>query len=70
MPDALSLLYKVIDGRNRHSSTAIITNVNLKDWTDYLGEPPMTMALLDRVIDQTNLITFKGESLRNFTTKS
>ena len=70
VPDALSLLYKVIDGRNRRSSTAIITNVNLKDWTDYLGDPPMTMALLDRVIDQTNLITFKGESIRNFTTKS
>lgn len=64
VPDALSLLYKVIDGRNRRSSTAIITNVNLEDWTDYLGDPPMTMAILDRVIDQTNVITFKGDSIR------
>jgi DNA replication protein DnaC len=64
VPDALSLLYKVIDGRNRRSSTAIITNVNFKDWTDYLGDPPMTMALLDRVIDQTNLIAFDGETIR------
>ena len=64
VPDALSLLYKVIDGRNRRSSTAIITNVNLDDWTDYLGDPPMTMALLDRVVDQTNVITFKGDSIR------
>lgn len=32
VPEALSLIYKVIDGRNRRSSTAIITNVNLKDW--------------------------------------
>jgi DNA replication protein DnaC len=64
VPDALSLLYKVIDGRNRRSSTAIITNVNLEDWTDYLGDPPMTMALLDRVVDQTNVITFKGDSIR------
>jgi len=54
--DALSLLYKVIDGRNRPSSTAIITNVNFDDWTEYLGDPPMMMALLDRVVDQTNLI--------------
>lgn len=64
VPEALSLLYKVIDGRNRRSSTAIITNVNLKDWTDYLGDPPMTMALLDRVIDQTNIITFSGHTGR------
>ena len=56
VPDALSLLYKVIDGRNRRSSTAVITNVNFDDWTEYLGDPPMTMALLDRVVDQTNLI--------------
>jgi DNA replication protein DnaC len=64
IPEALSLLYKVIDGRNRRNSTAIITNVNLKDWTDYLGDPPMTMALLDRVIDQTNIITFSGRTVR------
>jgi DNA replication protein DnaC len=64
VPDALSLLYKVIDGRNRRSSTAVITNVSFDDWTEYLGDPPMTMALLDRVVDQTNLIKFAGESIR------
>jgi len=64
VPDALSLLYKVIDGRNRRSSTAIVTNVNFDDWTDYLGDPPMTMALLDRVVDQTNVIPFEGDSIR------
>lgn len=64
VPDALSLLYKVIDGRNRRSSTAIVTNVNLEDWTDYLGDPPMTMALLDRIVDQTNVIMFQGDSIR------
>ena len=64
VPDALSLLYKVIDGRNRRSSTAVITNVSFDDWTEYLGDPPMTMALLDRVVDQTKPITFKGESIR------
>lgn len=69
VPDALSLLYKVIDGRNRRSSTAIITNVNFDNWTDYLGDPPMTMALLDRVVDQTNLITFEGDSIRHLKNK-
>jgi len=69
VPDALSLLYKVIDGRNRRSSTAIITNVNFDDWTEYLGDPPLMMALLDRVVDQTNLIPFEGESIRKLMKK-
>jgi len=69
VPDALSLLYKVIDGRNRRSSTAIITNVSFDDWTEYLGDPPMTMALLDRVVDQTNLISFEGDSIRKLKKK-
>lgn len=69
VPEALSLLYKVIDGRNRRSSTAVITNVSFDDWTEYLGDPPMTMALLDRVVDQTNLIKFAGKSIRDLKQK-
>lgn len=64
VPDALSLLYKVIDGRNRRRSTAVITNVNMSDWTDYLGDPPMTMALLDRVMDRSIQIPFEGKTHR------
>lgn len=64
VPDALSLLYKVIDGRNRRCSTAVITNVNMSDWTDYLGDPPMTMALLDRVMDRSVQVPFDGETQR------
>ena len=64
VPDALSLIYKVIDGRNRRSSTAVITNVSFGDWTDYLGDPPMTMALLDRVVDRSIVIIFEGKSGR------
>ncbi len=64
VPDALSLLYKVIDGRNRRCSTAVLTNVNMSDWTDYIGDPPMTMALLDRVMDRSIQIPFEGKSYR------
>lgn len=64
VPDALSLLYKVIDGRNRRRSTAVLTNVNMSDWTDYLGDPPMTMALLDRVMDRSIQIPFEGKTYR------
>ncbi|MEZ6099717.1 MAG: ATP-binding protein [Pirellulaceae bacterium] len=36
----------------------------IPSWTDYLSDPPMTMALLDRVVDQTNVIPFEGDSIR------
>ena len=63
-PDALSLLYKVIDGRNGHGSTAVLTNVDFGDWTEYLGDPPLVMALLDRVVDRSIIVKFDGKSYR------
>lgn len=63
-PDALSLLYKVIDSRNGQGSTAVVTNVDFGDWTDYLGDPPLVMALLDRVVDRSIIVKFDGKSYR------
>ena len=51
-PQALSLLYKVIDKRNPRRSTALITNIDFDTWNEYLGDPPMVMALLDRLLDR------------------
>lgn len=63
-PESPSLLYKVIDHRNRRGSTALVTNVDFNDWTDYLGDPPMAMALLDRVVDGAIIQRFEGKSYR------
>jgi DNA replication protein DnaC len=63
-PEWSSLLYKVIDSRNRHGSTALVTNVEFKYWTDYLGDPPLAMALLDRVVDGAIIHKFRGKSYR------
>jgi len=51
-PQALSLLYKVIDKRNPRRNTALITNIPFDAWNEYLGDPPMVMALLDRLLDR------------------
>ena len=63
-PEWSSLLYKVIDSRNRRGSTALVTNIEFKHWTDYLGDPPLAMALLDRVVDGAIIHKFKGKSYR------
>lgn len=65
-PESSSLLYKVIDGRNQRGSTALVTNVDFQEWTSYLGDPPLAMALLDRVVDDAIIQRFAGKSYRAF----
>jgi DNA replication protein DnaC len=61
---APSLLYKVIDSRSQQASTALVTNVDFESWGDYLGDPPLAMALLDRVVDGAIIHRFQGKSYR------
>jgi DNA replication protein DnaC len=68
-PDALSLLFKVVQCRNRRSSTALVTNIDPKSWTDYLGDPPLAMALLDRIVDAAIIYQFEGKSYRDHRSK-
>ena len=63
-PESPSLLYKVIDHRNGRGSTAMVTNIEFTNWTDYLGDPPLAMALLDRVVDGAITRRFQGKSYR------
>lgn len=65
-PESSSLLYKVIDSRSRRGSTAMITNIDFDGWTDYLGDPPLAMALLDRVVDGAIIQRMDGKSYREF----
>jgi DNA replication protein DnaC len=65
-PESPSLLYKVIDSRSRRGSTAMVTNVDFKEWTDYLGDPPLVMAILDRLVDDTIIQRFEGKSYRAY----
>ena len=63
-PQAPSLLYKVIDSRTRKRSTALVTNIDFAAWGEYLGDPPIAMALLDRVVDGAIIHKFQGKSYR------
>ncbi len=63
-PQAPSLLYMVMDSRTRKRSTALVTNIDFEAWGKYLGDPPMAMALLDRVVDGAIIHKFQGKSYR------
>ncbi len=61
---AASLLYKVIDTRCQQRSTALVTNIDFDAWGDYLGDPPLAMAFLDRLVDGAMVLKIKGRSYR------
>jgi DNA replication protein DnaC len=63
-PQAAHLLYKVVHARHQKRSTALITNVDFNAWTEYLGDAPLAMALLDRLVDGAIVIKIKGPSYR------
>ena len=63
-PQASSLWYKVIDARNQRVSTALVTNIDFEAWADYLGDAPLAMAFLDRVVHGATIVKLKGQSYR------
>jgi DNA replication protein DnaC len=63
-PQAAHLLYKVIASRHQKRSTILITNVDFDAWAAYLGDPPLAMAMLDRLVDGAIVIKIKGPSYR------
>ena len=63
-PEAASLWYKIIDARSQRSSTALVTNIDFESWATYLGDAPLAMAMLDRVVDGATIVKLKGKSYR------
>jgi len=59
------LLFKVIDERYKQDKPIIFTtNIQEDDWSDYLGDPISTKAILDRIFHHSIKIQIKGPSYR------
>jgi DNA replication protein DnaC len=63
-PQAASLLYKIMDARSQKVSTALVTNIDFEAWGEYLGDPPLAMAFLDRLVDGAIILKIQGKSYR------
>ena len=63
-PQAAHLLYKVIVARHHRTSTALVTNIDFDGWADYLGDAPLAMAFLDRLVEGAIIVKIKGRSYR------
>jgi len=60
----VSLFFKVIDGRYCEGSTLTTTNIDFRELGDYLGDPVVTTAIVDRMVHHSIIITIQGPSFR------
>jgi DNA replication protein DnaC len=61
---ASTFYYRLLDARTGRRSTALATNIDFKAWADYLGDPPLAAAFLDRLVDNAVILKLSGESYR------
>jgi DNA replication protein DnaC len=59
-----SLFFKVIDARYCKNSTWVTTNIDFKALGDYLGDPVVTTAIVDRMVHHSIIIHIEGPSWR------
>ncbi len=59
-----SLFFKVIDGRYCKGSTLLTSNIDFKDLGDYLGDPVITTASVDRLVHHSIILNIQGPSWR------
>lgn len=57
-------LLELIDDRIRTGSIIITTQLPIEKWHEYLGEPTVADAILDRVVNRSHRIDLRGESMR------
>jgi DNA replication protein DnaC len=41
-----------------------VTNIDFDAWSDYLSDPPLAMAVLDRIVDGAIVLKLTGKSYR------
>jgi len=59
-----ALFLKVINGRYGRGSTLLTTNVDFKELGDYLGDPVITTAIVDRMVHHSIILSIQGPSWR------
>jgi DNA replication protein DnaC len=59
-----AFFFKVIDARYCKGSTILTCNIDFKELGDYLGDPVITTALVDRMVHHSIIIHIEGPSYR------
>lgn len=57
-------LIEIVDDRTGGGSLAITSQLPVPQWHDYIGDPTLADAILDRMVHSAHRIELQGESLR------
>lgn len=58
------MLFTFLSQRYQRGSLIVTSNLAFAEWTEVLGDPRMTSALLDRLTHRCHILEFVGESYR------
>lgn len=64
------LLLEILEHRYEQRATIITSQLAVEDWYDYINDPLIADALLDRVVHQAEKISLTGESMRKTKAKT
>ncbi len=59
-----NLFFQLISALHEQASIIITSNKGLEDWTELLGDPALTTAVLDRITYRCELFSMSGKSYR------
>lgn len=57
-------LLEMIEDRHKLKSTIMTSQLSIKHWHDYIGEPTIADAIMDRLLNHAHKLELKGGSLR------
>ena len=57
-------LFSIIEERYQLKSTMMTSQLPINKWHNYLTEPTLADAILDRILEHVERIDLQGESLR------
>lgn len=63
-PEQRHDLLEILEDRYQRRSTCIAAQLPVSHWHEYLGDPTLADAILDRLIHNAHTVTLKGESMR------
>ncbi|MHC4894587.1 MAG: IS21-like element helper ATPase IstB [Planctomycetota bacterium] len=58
-------LLEILDDRYNRASTVVTSQLGVKHWHEYIGEPTIADAILDRLVHNAYKIALQGPSLRD-----
>jgi DNA replication protein DnaC len=63
-PEQRHDLLEILEDRYQRRSTLIASQLPVSSWHEYLGDPTLADAILDRLIHNAHTVTLKGDSMR------